>query len=131
MEDTYIRLINCRLLLFQSSASSFISRYLLFLKSSRSCVILLPTTFTSVICPSMHHEGGNFFSEYDRSNWLFYLGYNLELSSSLLRSRTCSLVTSLTIVSSTFSFSTIFQSSPNTSAPIFLVCRSLSPMLQT
>ena len=40
----YFRLINCRFHLFQSSASCFISQYLLlFLKSSRSCV-LLPTT---------------------------------------------------------------------------------------
>ena len=31
-----------------------------------------------------HHEGGNFFSEYDRSNWLFYVGYYLAMSSSLL-----------------------------------------------
>ena len=31
-----------------------------------------------------HHEGGNFFSEYERSNWLFYVGYYLEVSSSLL-----------------------------------------------
>ena len=31
-----------------------------------------------------HHEGGNFFSEYERSNWFFYVGYYLEVSSSLL-----------------------------------------------
>ena len=49
----YVRLINCRLHLFRSSASSFSSQYLLFLKPSRSCVLLLPTPFTSVICPSM------------------------------------------------------------------------------
>ena len=54
MEDTYVRFINCRLQLFRSSAYSFSSQYLLlFLKSSRSCVLLLPTPFTSVICPSM------------------------------------------------------------------------------
>ena len=54
MVDTYVRLINCRLHLFRSSASSFSSQYLLlFLKSSWSCVLLLPTPFTSVICPSM------------------------------------------------------------------------------
>ena len=35
-----------------------------------------------------HHDGGNFFSEYDRSNWLFHVGYYLEMSSSLT---TCSL----------------------------------------
>ena len=54
MEDTYVRLTNCRLHLFRFSASSFSSQYLLlFLKSSRSFVLLLPTLFTSVICPSM------------------------------------------------------------------------------
>ena len=56
MEDTYVRLINCRLHLFRSSASSFSSQYLLLcLKSSRSCVCLLlpPTPYTSVICPPM------------------------------------------------------------------------------
>ena len=51
MEDTYVRLINCRLNLFRSSASSFSSQYRLpFLKSSRSCVLLLSTPFTFVIC---------------------------------------------------------------------------------
>ena len=33
MEDTYVRLINCRFHLLRSSASSFSSQYLLFLKS--------------------------------------------------------------------------------------------------
>ena len=50
----YVRLINVRFQLFRYSASSFSSQYLLlFLKSSRSCVLLIPTPFTSVICPSM------------------------------------------------------------------------------
>ena len=54
MEDTHVQLMNCRLHLFLSSASSFSSQYLLlFLKSSRSCVLLLSTPFTSIICPSM------------------------------------------------------------------------------
>jgi hypothetical protein len=49
MEDIYFRLINCHLLICRSSASSFSSQYLhLFLKSSRRCVLLLPTPFTSV-----------------------------------------------------------------------------------
>ena len=39
-------------------------------------------SFISVICP-WHHEGGNLFSKYYRSNWLFYVGYYLEVSSSL------------------------------------------------
>ena len=39
---------------FVSLTSSFSSQYLpLLLKSSRSCVLFLPTPFTSVICPSM------------------------------------------------------------------------------
>ena len=68
---------------FQSSASS--QYLLLFLKSSRSCVLLLPTTFTSNICPSMASwRIINFFSEYDQFNWLFYVRYYLEMSSSLL-----------------------------------------------
>ena len=49
----YVRLINCGFHLFQSSASSFSSQYLLFLKSSMSCVFLLPTSFASVVWPSM------------------------------------------------------------------------------
>ena len=54
MEDTYVRLINCRLHLFGSSAPSFSSQYLLlFVKSSRSCVLLLPKTLIFDICPSM------------------------------------------------------------------------------
>ena len=70
-----VRLINCRFLLFRSSASSFSSQYLLrFLKSSISCVLLLPTPFTSVICPSMASRK-HFFSEYDQSTWLSYVGY--------------------------------------------------------
>ena len=52
-KDLWKILMNCRLHLFRSSASSFSSQYfLLFLKSSRSCV-LLPTPFTSIICPLM------------------------------------------------------------------------------
>ena len=55
--------------LFRSSASSFSSQHLLqFLKSSRSYVLLLPTpSFPSSVL-QCHHEGGNLFSEYDRSN---------------------------------------------------------------
>jgi hypothetical protein len=58
----------------------------LFLKSSRTCVLLLlhGTPFTSVIVLQWHHEAGNFFSEYNQSTLLFYIGYYLEVSSSLL-----------------------------------------------
>ena len=66
--------INCHFYLFRSSASSFYSQYLLlFLKSSWNCV-LLPTSFTSII----------YFFKYDQSNWLFYVRYYLEVSSSVL-----------------------------------------------
>jgi hypothetical protein len=43
---------------------------------------LLLSLLSSVL--QWHHEGGNFFSEYDQSNLLFYVGYYLEVSSSLL-----------------------------------------------
>ena len=77
-------MINCLFHLFQSSASSFSSQYLLlFLKSSRSCV-LLPTHFTSAICVQLYNEKDNFFLEYVQSNWLLYSGYCSEASSSLL-----------------------------------------------
>ena len=60
-------------------SSSFSSQYLLLF-----LCVFLPTPFTSVLSPSMHHEEGNFFSEYDRSNWSFYIGCYLDMSSSLL-----------------------------------------------
>ena len=68
------------------------------------------------------------FSEYDRANWLLYEGYYLEVSSSLLYGQ--ELVHSLTILSSPFSSSTTFQSSPNTSTLMYLVSRSLSHIKQ-
>ena len=47
-------MINCCFHLFRSSASWFNYQYLLlFLKSSRSCILLLPSPCTSVICPSI------------------------------------------------------------------------------
>ena len=81
----YVWLKNCSFHLFRSSASSFSSQcLLLYLKSFKSCVLLLPTSFTFIICLSIAYKGGNFFSEYEQSKWLFYLGYYLEVSSSLL-----------------------------------------------
>ena len=44
-------------------------------------------TFSSYsfhFCHLWHHEKGNFFSECDQSNWLFYVAYYLEIFSSLL-----------------------------------------------
>ena len=73
----YVQLINCRLHLFRSSPSSFSSKYL----SVSQIIKKLCCSSTSVI---WHHEGGNFFSQYNKSNRLFYVGYYLEASSSLL-----------------------------------------------
>ena len=129
----YVRLINCRFHLFRSSAVSFSSQYLLlFPKSSRSCVLLLPTPFTSVICSSTDHERGKFFSEHGQSNWIFLkVGYYLEVSSPLLFvQEIVRYLLSLTMLSSPFSSSTTYQSSPNTSARIFLVSKSLSHVKQ-
>ena len=95
MENIYVRLINCRLHIFRSSASSFSSQYLLlFLKSSRSCVLLLFTPFTSVICPSMTSWRRQFLLRV----WAILLDFlRMILFRSVLffpiRSRTCSLVT--------------------------------------
>jgi hypothetical protein len=49
----YVRLINCRFYLFRSFSSSFSFQYILFLKSSKSCVILLLTPLTSVFSSSL------------------------------------------------------------------------------
>ena len=89
MEDTYV------LHLFRSTASSFSSQYLLpFLKSSRSCVLLVPTPFTSVICPSTASRRRQFLLRIWPIKLTFLRGM---LFRSVLfypiRSRTCSLVT--------------------------------------
>ena len=82
-------------LLFQSSASSFSSQYLLlFLKSSRNCVLLPPTPFTSVICPSMP----SWWRQFLLRIWPIQLAFlrRILFTSVLfspIRSRTCSLVT--------------------------------------
>ena len=95
MEVTYVRLINCRLHLFRSSASSFSSQYLLlFLKSSRSCVLLLPTPFTFVIYPSMASWRGQFILRIPSIQLTFLrrILFRSVLFCSIW-SRTCSLVT--------------------------------------
>ena len=95
MEGTYVQLINCRLHPFRSSASSFSSQYLLlFLKSSKSYV-LLPTPFTSVICPSMASWRRQFLLRI----WPIHLAFLrrilfiISVLFSTIRSRICSLVT--------------------------------------
>ena len=124
----YVRLINCHLHLFRSSASSFSSQYLLlFLRSSRSCVLVLPTPFTSVLCPSMASRRRQFLL----TIWPIQLAFLLTILFiiilfSPIRSINDSLVTFSDHLSSQFSSSTKFQSSPNTSTPIFLVPMSLS-----
>ena len=80
--------------LFRSSASSFNFQYLLlFLKSSRGCVLLLvlPTPFTFVICPSWRRQ----FLLRIRPIQLVFLHTILFRSVlfSPIRSRTCLLVT--------------------------------------
>ena len=73
-----------------------------------------------------------FFSEYDQSNWLFQIGYNLEAPASLLYvEEFLHQLLSPTILSSVFTSSTTFRSSPNTSVPIFFVFRSLSHIKQS
>ena len=70
-----------------------------------------------------NHEG-NFFLKFDQSNWNFYVEYYLELSSPLLEvQELLHKLLSLTILCTPLSSSTTFQSSSNTSAPIFLVSR--------
>ena len=106
-EDTYVWLINCRLHLFRSSASSFSSQYLLlFLKSSRSCVCILPPLFISIICPSMASWTGQFLLRI----WPNQLAFQCKILFrsdvfSPIRSRTCSLVT----FSDHFIFSILLQ----------------------
>ena len=124
----YVRLKNCRVHLLLSSASAFSSQYfLLFLKSSRSCILLPATLFTSVICPSMVSRRRQFRLRI----WSIQLAI---LRRILFRNALFSPIDqesvhyslSFAILSSPFSSSTTFQSSPNTSAPIFLLSRSLS-----
>ena len=76
------------------SFSIFSSQYLLlFPKSWKSCVLLLPTPFASVICPSMESWGRQFFLRI----WPIQLAFlRRRLFRSVLispkRSKTCSLV---------------------------------------
>ena len=128
MEDTYVQLINYLLHLFQSSASFFSSQYLLlFLKSSRSCVLLLPTPFTSVICPS----AASWIRQFLLRIWPIQLAFlrRILFNSVLfspISSRTCSFVT----FSHHFIFSNLLQHHISKlskyPAPIFIVSRSLS-----
>ena len=125
VEDNYVQLINC-LHLFDLQlpplAPNIFSCFSNHLGAMFFFFLLLSLT-SSVL--QQHHERGNFFSEYDQSIWLFNIGYYLEVSSSLLYSQELvHQLISLTILSSQFSSSIIFPSSPITSAPNFLVSLS-------
>ena len=112
--------------LFQSSASSFISPCLaLFLKWSRSSIFFFLVWLQSSVL-QWQHEEGNLFLEYVQSNSLSLTGYCLKMSSILWYIQELHYLLSLTILYFRFSSSTTFRRSPFTSAPIFLVSRSLS-----
>ena len=91
----YVRLIHWRLHLFQSFSCFISSQYLLlFLKSSRGCIHLFPTPFSSVICPSMAPWRRQFLLKI----WPIQLSFQRKIwfRSALSfpkRSRTCSLAT--------------------------------------
>ena len=98
MGDNYVRWIIYRFHLFGPSAFSFISQYLLFLKSSRSCVVavlLLPTPFIFVIFPSL----ASWRRQFVLKIWPIQLAFLrrilfISVLFSPISSRTCSLVTS-------------------------------------
>ena len=75
----YVWLINCGFHLFRSSASSFSSQYFSCFSNHLGAVFsfffLLLSLPSSVL--QWHHVEGNFFSEYDQCNWIFYIGYYL------------------------------------------------------
>ena len=128
MEDTWIRFINYRSI-FCDLQLAPLAPNIFFCFSIHLGVVFFFFPLLSVPSSVLqwNHEGGNLFSEYDRFNWLLYVGYYSEVPSSLLDVRELvHQLLSLTILSSPFSSCTKFQSSPITSAPIFLVSRSLS-----
>ena len=111
-------MINYRFHLSRSSASSIISLYLLmFLKSSRSCVLFLPTHFTSVICPSM----APWIRQFLRSKCPIHFAF---LSRILYVQELIHWFLPRTILYSPFSSSSIFGSFPNNSAQ-FSYCPGL------
>ena len=85
MEDTYVRLINGCFYLFLDLEFPPLGPNIFFWFSNHQGAVffffLLLSLPSSVL--QWHHEGGNIFSEYDQSNCLFYVGYYLEVSSSL------------------------------------------------
>ena len=68
----YVCVINCCFQLIRSSTFSFISQYPhLLLKLSISCDLLLPTPFTSIICPSMAWWRRQFILRIRKKQWTF------------------------------------------------------------
>ena len=83
---TYVRLINCRFHLFcYLQLPSLACNIFLCFSNHLGAAFLF---FLLLSLPSSvlrwHQEEGNFFLEYDESNWLFYAVYYLEMSSSVL-----------------------------------------------
>ena len=63
---------SCVVSILRLSVSSFSSHYL---KTSRRCILLLPTLFTSVIFSSMTSWRRQLFHRIRPTNWHFYAGY--------------------------------------------------------
>ena len=105
MEDTYVRLINYRVIFFDLQLPPLVPNILSCFSNHLGALffVLLLSLPSSVL--QWHHDGANFFLEYDRYNWLSYVGYYLCVLFSPIRSRTCSLVT----FSDHFIFSIILQ----------------------
>ena len=116
--------MNCRHI-FVSSVSSFSSQYLLCFSNHQGAMFffsLLLSLLSFVL--QWYDEEGNLFSEYGQSNWLRRILFRSFPFQELFH-----WLFSLTILYSPFSSRT-FQSSPNTSAQIILVFRSLKHILQ-
>ena len=80
-----VRLINCRFHFFDLQLPPFALNIFSCFTNHQGAVfffsLLLSLPSFLIQC---HHEGGIFLSEYDQPNWLFYVGYYLEVSSWLL-----------------------------------------------
>ena len=78
----YLCLINCRLHIFNLQLPHLAPNIFSCFSNHLGAVFFI---FLLLLLPpslhQWHHEGGNFFWEYDQSNWLFYVGYYLEVSS--------------------------------------------------
>ena len=81
MEDTYVQMINYRLHLFLSSTPTTLAPNFFFSFSNHLGAVFIFFLLLSLpLCVlQCHHDGDSFFSEYDRSNWLFYEGYYLDI----------------------------------------------------